>query len=192
MGLLTIGGGIFKPGQRTFNRTRLDVLILQQNKTFWRKAEDCTFLKTNKRAKRGAVGVIESGKCLPLIALVMRLKTLGKIDLDQIGKANAAQSAAPKKTEAKETETAAVSPAPVNNAPKKEEKPVETAPVVEKTQKSDVESVAKQPEVKAENKSEKVEVKPVNKPEANASAISTGSSWRLGSRYFSAPKPTPC
>ena len=98
-----------------------------------------------------------------------QFKPLGKIDLDQIGKANAAQSAAPKKTEAKETETAAVSPAPVNNAPKKEEKPVETAPVVEKTQKSDVESVAKQPEVKAENKSEKVEVKPVNKPEAKES-----------------------
>ena len=98
-----------------------------------------------------------------------QFKPLGKIDLDQIGKANAAQSAAPKKTEAKETETAAVSPAPVNNAPKKEEKPVETAPVVEKTQKSDVESVAKQPEVKVENKSEKVEVKPVNKPEAKES-----------------------
>ena len=98
-----------------------------------------------------------------------QFKPLGKIDLDQIGKANAAQSAAPKKTEAKETETAAVSPAPVNNAPKKEEKPVETAPVVEKTQKSDVESVAKQPEVKAENKSEKVEVKSVNKPEAKES-----------------------
>ena len=98
-----------------------------------------------------------------------QFKPLGKIDLDQIGKANAAQSAAPKKTEAKETETAAVSPAPVNNAPKKEEKPVETAPVVEKTQKSDVESVAKQPEVKAENKSEKVEVKPVNKPEVKES-----------------------
>ena len=98
-----------------------------------------------------------------------QFKPLGKIDLDQIGKANAAQSAAPKKTEAKEKETAAVSPAPVNNAPKKEEKPVETASVVEKTQKSDVESVAKQPEVKAENKSEKVEVKPVNEPEAKES-----------------------
>ena len=98
-----------------------------------------------------------------------QFKPLGKIDLDQIGKANAAQSATPKKTEAKETETAAVSPAPVNNAPKKEEKPVETAPVVEKTQKSVVEPAAKQPEVKAEKKPEKVEVKPVNKPEAKKS-----------------------
>ena len=124
------------------------------------------FTKKTKEKKRApepkdnrAESILESSR-------QQQFKPLGKIDLDQIGKANAAQSAAPKKTEAKETETAAVSPAPVNNAPKKEEKPVETAPVVEKTQKSDVESVAKQPEVKAENKSEKVEVKPVNKPEA--------------------------
>ena len=124
------------------------------------------FTKKTKEKKRApepkdnrAESILESSR-------QQQFKPLGKIDLDQIGKANAAQSAAPKKTEAKETETAAVSPAPVNNAPKKEEKPVETAPVVEKTQKSDVESVAKQPEVKAENMSEKVEVKPVNKPEA--------------------------
>ena len=124
------------------------------------------FTKKTKEKKRApepkdnrAESILESSR-------QQQFKPLGKIDLDQIGKANAAQSAAPKKTEAKETETAAVSPAPVNNAPKKEEKPVETASVVEKTQKSDVESVAKQPEVKAENKSEKVEVKPVNKPEA--------------------------
>ena len=124
------------------------------------------FTKKTKEKKRApepkdnrAESILESSR-------QQQFKPLGKIELDQIGKANAAQSAAPKKTEAKETETAAVSPAPVNNAPKKEEKPVETAPVVEKTQKSDVESVAKQPEVKAENKSEKVEVKPVNKPEA--------------------------
>ncbi len=127
------------------------------------------FTKKTKEKKRApepkdnrAESILESSR-------QQQFKPLGKIDLDQIGKANAAQSAAPKKTEAKETETAAVSPAPVNNAPKKEEKPVETAPVVEKTQKSDVESVAKQPEVKAENKSEKVEVKPVNKPEAKES-----------------------
>ena len=127
------------------------------------------FTKKTKEKKRApepkdnrAESILESSR-------QQQFKPLGKIDLDQIGKANAAQSAAPKKTEAKETETAAVSPAPVNNAPKKEEKPVETAPVVEKTQKSDVESVAKQPEVKAENKSEKVEVKPVNKPEAKKS-----------------------
>ena len=127
------------------------------------------FSKKTKEKKRApepkdnrAESILESSR-------QQQFKPLGKIDLDQIGKANAAQSAAPKKTEAKETETAAVSPAPVNNAPKKEEKPVETAPVVEKTQKSDVESVAKQPEVKAENKSEKVEVKPVNKPEAKES-----------------------
>ena len=127
------------------------------------------FTKKTKEKKRApepkdnrAESILESSR-------QQQFKPLGKIDLDQIGKANAAQSAAPKKTEAKETETAAVSPAPVNKAPKKEEKPVETAPVVEKTQKSDVESVAKQPEIKAENKSEKVEVKPVNKPEAKES-----------------------
>ena len=127
------------------------------------------FTKKTKEKKRApepkdnrAESILESSR-------QQQFKPLGKIDLDQIGKANAAQSAAPKKTEAKETETAAVSPAPVNNAPKKEKKPVETAPVVEKTQKSDVESVAKQPEVKAEKKSEKVEVKPVNKPEAKES-----------------------
>ena len=127
------------------------------------------FTKKTKEKKRApepkdnrAESILESSR-------QQQFKPLGKIDLDQIGKANAAQSATPKKTEAKETETAAVSPAPVNNAPKKEEKPVETASVVEKTQKSDVESVAKQPEVKAENKSEKVEVKPVNKPEAKES-----------------------
>ena len=127
------------------------------------------FTKKTKEKKRApepkdnrAESILESSR-------QQQFKPLGKIDLDQIGKANAAQSAAPKKTEAKETETAAVSPAPVNNAPKKEEKPVDTASVVEKTQKSDVESVAKQPEVKAENKSEKVEAKPVNKPEAKES-----------------------
>ena len=127
------------------------------------------FTKKTKEKKRApepkdnrAESILESSR-------QQQFKPLGKIDLDQIGKANAAQSAAPKKTEAKEKETAAVSPAPVNNAPKKEEKPVETASVVEKTQKSDVESVAKQPEVKAENKSEKVEVKPVNMPEAKES-----------------------
>ena len=127
------------------------------------------FTKKTKEKKRApepkdnrAESILESSR-------QQQFKPLGKIDLDQIGKANAAQSAAPKKTEAKETETAAVSPAPVNNAPKKEEKPVETAPVVEKTQKSVVEPAAKQPEVKAENKSEKVEVKPVNKPEVKES-----------------------
>ena len=127
------------------------------------------FTKKTKEKKRApepkdnrAESILESSR-------QQQFKPLGKIDLDQIGKANAAQSAAPKKTEAKEKETAAVSPAPVNNAPKKEEKPVETASVVEKTQKSDVESVAKQPDVKAENKSEKVEVKPVNEPEAKES-----------------------
>ena len=127
------------------------------------------FTKKTKEKKRApepkdnrAESILESSR-------QQQFKPLGKIDLDQIGKANAAQSAAPKKTEAKETETAAVSPAPVNKAPKKEEKPVETAPVVEKTQKSVVEPAAKQPEVKAENKPEKVEVKPVNKPEAKES-----------------------
>ena len=57
------------------------MLVLQQNKTFWRKAEDNAFLKTNKRAERGAVSVIEFDKCLPLIPLVMRLKTLREVDL---------------------------------------------------------------------------------------------------------------
>ena len=127
------------------------------------------FTKKTKEKKRApepkdnrAESILESSR-------QQQFKPLGKIDLDQIGKANAAQSATPKKTEAKETETAAVSPAPVNNAPKKEEKPVETAPVVEKTQKTVVEPAAKQPEVKAEKKPEKVEVKPANKPEAKES-----------------------
>ena len=127
------------------------------------------FTKKTKEKKRApepkdnrAESILESSR-------QQQFKPLGKIDLDQIGKANAAQSAAPKKTEAKETETAAVSPAPVNKAPKKEEKPVEAAPVVEKTQKSVVEPAAKQPEVKAEKKPEKVEVKPANKPEAKES-----------------------
>ena len=127
------------------------------------------FTKKTKEKKRAPEPKDNRAESILKSSRQQQFKPLGKIDLDQIGKANAAQSAAPKKTEAKETETAAVSPAPVNNAPKKEEKPVETAPVVEKTQKSDVESVAKQPEVKAENKSEKVEVKPVNKPEAKES-----------------------
>lgn len=90
------------------------------------------FTKKTKEKKRApepkdnrAESILESSR-------QQQFKPLGKIDLDQIGKANAAQSAAPKKTEAKEKETAAVSPAPVNNAPKKEEKPVETASVVEK------------------------------------------------------------
>ena len=127
------------------------------------------FTKKTKEKKRApepkdnrAESILESSR-------QQQFKPLGKIDLDQIGKANAAQSATPKKTEAKETETAAVSPAPVNKAPKKEEKPVETAPVVEKTQKSVAEPAAKQPEVKAEKKPEKVEVKPANKPEAKES-----------------------
>ena len=127
------------------------------------------FTKKTKEKKRApepkdnrAESILESSR-------QQQFKPLGKIDLDQIGKANAAQSATPKKTEAKETETAAVSPAPVNKAPKKEEKPVETAPVVEKTQKSVVEPAAKQPEVKAEKKPEKVEVKPANKPEVKES-----------------------
>ena len=127
------------------------------------------FTKKTKEKKRApepkdnrAESILESSR-------QQQFKPLGKIDLDQIGKANAAQSATPKKTEAKETETAAVSPAPVNKAPKKEEKPVETASVVEKTQKSVVEPAAKQPEVKAEKKPEKVEVKPANKPEAKES-----------------------
>ena len=127
------------------------------------------FTKKTKEKKRAPEPKDNRAESFLESSRQQQFKPLGKIDLDQIGKANAAQSAAPKKTEAKETETAAVSPAPVNNAPKKEEKPVETASVVEKTQKSDVESVAKQPEVKAENKSEKVEVKPVNKPEAKES-----------------------
>lgn len=140
----------------------------RQDKEVRNQAEKL-FTKKTKEKKRApepkdnrAESILESSR-------QQQFKPLGKIDLDQIGKANAAQSAAPKKTEAKETETAAVSPAPVNKAPKKEEKPVETAPVVEKPQKSVVEPAAKQPEVKAEKKPEKVEVKPVNKPEAKES-----------------------
>ena len=107
------------------------------------------FTKKTKEKKRApepkenrAESILESSR-------QQQYKPLGKIDLDSVGKAPAAQSAAPKTTETpKVTETAAVSPEPVNNAPKKEEKPVKVAPVVEKVQEKPAEPVAKQPETK--------------------------------------------
>ena len=107
------------------------------------------FTKKTKEKKRApepkenrAESILESSR-------QQQYKPLGKIDLDSVGKAPAAQSAAPKTTETpKVTETAAVSPEPVNNAPKKEEKPVKVAPVVEKVQEKPAERVAKQPETK--------------------------------------------
>ena len=107
------------------------------------------FTKKTKEKKRApepkenrAESILESSR-------QQQYKPLGKIDLDSVGKAPVAQSAAPKTTEApKVTETAAVSPEPVNNAPKKEEKPVKVAPVVEKVQEKPAEPVAKQPEKK--------------------------------------------
>ena len=51
-----------------------------------------------------------------------QFKPLGKIDLDNIGKKPAAQSAAPKSKEALIKESAAVSPAPIKKAPKVEQK----------------------------------------------------------------------
>ena len=51
-----------------------------------------------------------------------QFKPLGKIDLDNIGKKPAAQSAAPKSKEALINESAAVSPAPIKKAPKVEQK----------------------------------------------------------------------
>ena len=107
------------------------------------------FTKKTKEKKRApepkenrAESILESSR-------QQQYKPLGKIDLDSVGKAPVAQSAAPKTTEApKVTETAAVSPEPVNNAPKKEEKPVKVAPVVEKVQEKPAEPVAKQPETK--------------------------------------------
>ncbi len=107
------------------------------------------FTKKTKEKKRApepkenrAESILESSR-------QQQYKPLGKIDLDSVGKAPVAQSAAPKTTEtSKVTETAAVSPEPVNNAPKKEEKPVKVAPVVEKVQEKPAEPVAKQPETK--------------------------------------------
>ena len=116
------------------------------------------FTKKTKEKKRApepkenrAESILESSR-------QQQYKPLGKIDLDSVGKAPAAQSAAPKTTETpKVTETAAVSPEPVNNAPKKEEKPVKVAPVVEKVQEKPVEPVAKQPETKVAEPVSKVE-----------------------------------
>ncbi len=119
------------------------------------------FTKKTKEKKRApepkenrAESILESSR-------QQQYKPLGKIDLDSVGKAPVAQSAAPKTTETpKVTETAAVSPEPVNNAPKKEEKPVKVAPVVEKVQEKPAEPVAKQPETKV--------AKPVSKEEKQA------------------------
>ena len=116
------------------------------------------FTKKTKEKKRApepkenrAESILESSR-------QQQYKPLGKIDLDSVGKAPVAQSAAPKTTEApKVTETAAVSPEPVNNAPKKEEKPVKVAPVVEKVQEKPAEPVAKQPETKVAEPVSKVE-----------------------------------
>ena len=116
------------------------------------------FTKKTKEKKRApepkenrAESILESSR-------QQQYKPLGKIDLDSVGKAPAAQSAAPKTTETpKVTETAAVSPEPVNNAPKKEEKPVKVAPVVEKVQEKPAEPVAKQPETKVAEPVSKVE-----------------------------------
>ena len=116
------------------------------------------FTKKTKEKKRApepkenrAESILESSR-------QQQYKPLGKIDLDSVGKAPVAQSAAPKTTETpKVTETAAVSPEPVNNAPKKEEKPVKVAPVVEKVQEKPAEPVAKQPEIKVAEPVSKVE-----------------------------------
>ena len=116
------------------------------------------FTKKTKEKKRApepkenrAESILESSR-------QQQYKPLGKIDLDSVGKAPVAQSAAPKTTETpKVTETAAVSPEPVNNAPKKEEKPVKVAPVVEKVQEKPAEPVAKQPETKVAEPVSKVE-----------------------------------
>ena len=118
------------------------------------------FTKKTKEKKRApepkdnrAESILESSR-------QQQYKPLGKIDLDSVGKAPVAQSAAPKTTETpKVTETAAVSPEPVNNAPKKE-KPVKVAPVVEKVQERPAEPVAKQPETKV--------AEPVSKEEKQA------------------------
>ena len=115
------------------------------------------FTKKTKEKKRApepkenrAESILESSR-------QQQYKPLGKIDLDSVGKAPVAQSAAPKTTETpKVTETAAVSPEPVNNAPKKE-KPVKVAPVVEKVQEKPAEPVAKQPETKVAEPVSKVE-----------------------------------
>lgn len=82
-------------------------------------------------------------------------KVLGKIDLDGLGKAPAAQSAAPKESETPKKETAAVSPKPVENTPQPEAKPVEVKPVAETKQEVVVEKKPadkpRKEEVKADN-----------------------------------------
>ena len=152
------------------------------------------FTKKTKEKKRApepkenrAESILESSR-------QQQYKPLGKIDLDSVGKAPAAQSAAPKTKEApKVTETAAVSPEPVNNAPKKEEKPVKVAPVVEKVQEKPAERVAKQPETKVAepvSKEEKQAKVAENQPAAEQPATTASTVFTLKSEQkFAANEP---
>ncbi|MNI66728.1 hypothetical protein D3C73_1223190 [compost metagenome] len=81
MRLLTIGIWRVQSRQGALDGARLDLPIFQLNKPLWRQAEDCAFLKADKCTERGAVGLVESLKGEPLIPLILRLKTLGKVDL---------------------------------------------------------------------------------------------------------------
>ena len=152
------------------------------------------FTKKTKEKKRApepkenrAESILESSR-------QQQYKPLGKIDLDSVGKAPVAQSAAPKTTETpKVTETAAVSPEPVNNAPKKEEKPVKVAPVVEKVQEKPAEPVAKQPETKVAmpvSKEEKQAKVAESQPAAEQPATTASTVFTLKSEQkFAANEP---
>ena len=151
------------------------------------------FTKKTKEKKRApepkdnrAESILESSR-------QQQYKPLGKIDLDSVGKAPVAQSAAPKTTETpKVTETAAVSPEPVNNAPKKE-KPVKVAPVVEKVQERPAEPVAKQPEIKVAesvSKEEKQAKVAESQPAAEQPATTASTVFTLKSEQkFAANEP---
>ena len=151
------------------------------------------FTKKTKEKKRApepkdnrAESILESSR-------QQQYKPLGKIDLDSVGKAPVAQSAAPKTTDTpKVTETAAVSPEPVNNAPKKE-KPVKVAPVVEKVQERPAEPVAKQPEIKVAesvSKEEKQAKVAESQPAAEQPATTASTVFTLKSEQkFAANEP---
>nr|VUD23998.1 Uncharacterised protein [Salmonella sp. NCTC 7297] len=79
--MLTVRLRIAKPWKRTFDRARLDMTVLQLDKTLGRKTQYSAVMQTKKGAKWGAICAVKAFESLPLITLVARLKTLGKIDL---------------------------------------------------------------------------------------------------------------
>ena len=51
------------------------------NKALWRQAEDSALRQTYECAERRLVAGIKTGKRLPLISVISRLETLGKVHL---------------------------------------------------------------------------------------------------------------